>query len=144
MALLRKGVWDGVEETLADLRRIKDIRGLALVQRDGVLLAHDLADDGVAERVSAMAAAMVGTGELASLQLARGAFERTLVESEQGRILCVGAGERAILVGLLREDCNLGLVLVSVEQAAARLKDLLPEGEGVSEPPTPSEEGGRP
>lgn len=122
---MRRDVRERVEAVLVELRRVKDIRGLAVVRRDGLLVAHDLSEEEAAEKVAAMSAAMVGTSEIASQELARGTFQRTLVEASDGRFLTVGAGERAILVALLRKGCNLGLVLVHLERAARELATLL-------------------
>ena len=121
-------VWSRLEETIVELSHVTDIKSAAVVRRDGLVVTHTL-PEGVDPRiVAAMTAAIVGTSEMATVQLAQGRFVRAIVESDDGKLLSLGAGEEALLVALVYDDANLGLVLMAMERAAKRVEDILREG----------------
>ncbi len=120
-------VWERLERTIDDLSHLSDIKAAAVVRRDGLVITHTL-PDGVDPRiVAAMTAAIVGTSEMATVQLGQGRFERAIVESDEGKLLSVGAGEEALLVALVYKDANLGLVLMGMEKAARAVDTILHE-----------------
>lgn len=121
-------LWNRLEETIDELSHVTDIKSAAVVRRDGLVVTHTL-PEGVDPRiVAAMTAAIVGTAEMATVQLAQGRFVRAIVESDDGKLLSLGAGEEALLVALVYHDANLGLVLMAMERAAKRVEDILREG----------------
>ena len=120
-------VWERLETTLDELSHLSDIRAAAVVRRDGLVITHTL-PDGVDPRiVAAMTAAIVGTSEMATVQLAQGHFERAIIESDEGKLLSLGAGDEALLVALVYKDANLGLVLMGMEKAARLVDRILHE-----------------
>ncbi len=122
-----KDLWARMEETLEELSQISDIKAAAVVRRDGLVITHTLPDNVDPKIVAAMTAAIVGTSEMATVQLGQGTFIRATIESEEGKLLSTGAGEEALLVSLVYEDANLGLVLMAMEKAAKRVDELLRE-----------------
>ncbi|HYS99069.1 MAG TPA: roadblock/LC7 domain-containing protein [Thermoplasmata archaeon] len=118
-------LWERIEETIDELSHLSDIKSAAVVRRDGLVVTHTL-PDGVDPRiVAAMTAAIVGTSEMATVQLSQGRFIRAIVESEGGKLLSLGAGEEALLVALVYDDANLGLVLMAMERAAKEVEEIL-------------------
>src|SRR6266511_1102 len=91
----------------------------------GLVVTHTLPDGVDPKIVAAMTAAIVGTSEMATIQLSQGRFVRAIVESEQGKLLSLGAGEEAFLVALVYDDANLGLVLMAMERAAKQVEEIL-------------------
>src|SRR5438093_12690723 len=75
--------------------------------------------------VAAMTSAIVGTSEMATIQLAQGRFVRAIVESDHGKLLSLGAGEEALLVALVYDDANFGLVLMALDRAAKQGEPIL-------------------
>ncbi len=122
-------VWELLENTLDELSHLSDIKAAAVVRRDGIVITHTLPDGIDPKIVAAMTAAIVGTSEMATVQLAQGRFERAIVESDAGKLLSVGAGEEALLVALVYRDANLGLVLMGMEKAAHRVDEILNAGD---------------
>lgn len=120
-------VWGRLEETIDELSHVTDIKAAAVVRRDGLVVVHTLPDGVDPKIVAAMTAAIVGTSEMATVQLAQGRFVRAIVESEQGKLLSLGAGEEALLVALVYDDANLGLVLMALERAAKQVERILQE-----------------
>ncbi len=101
-------LWERIEETIDELSHLTAL------------------PDGVDPKiVAAMTAAIVGTSEMATIQLSQGRFVRAIVESEEGKLLSLGAGEEALLVALVYDDANLGLVLIAMERAAKQVEEIL-------------------
>ncbi len=119
------GVRAQLQSAIEDLRRLADIIAVAIARRDGLVIAHDLPKDVDPKRTAAMTAAIVGTSELAARELGQGRFLQAIVDSEYGKMLSTGAGEEALLVTLVRPEANMGLVLLGVERAAARIAAIL-------------------
>ncbi len=121
-------VWGRLEETIDELSHVTDIKSAAVVRRDGLVVTHTLPDGVDPKIVATMTAAIVGTSEMATIQLAQGRFVRAIVESEDGKLLSLGAGEEALLVALVYDDANLGLVLMALERAAKQVEQILLDG----------------
>ncbi|HII40577.1 MAG TPA: dynein regulation protein LC7 [Thermoplasmata archaeon] len=110
---------------LQELRRIPDVMAVALARRDGLLIAHVLPKSMDPKRIAAMAAAIVGTSEMAASEMGLGAFFQSIVDSGHAKMLATGAGEEGILITMVRTDANMGLVLLSVGKAVQAITDLL-------------------
>ncbi|HKW42593.1 MAG TPA: roadblock/LC7 domain-containing protein [Thermoplasmata archaeon] len=121
-------LWERLAETIDELSHVTDIKSAAVVRRDGLVVTHTLPDSVDPRIVAAMTAAIVGTSEMATIQLSQGRFVRAIVESEEGKLLSMGAGEEALLVTLVYDDANLGLVLMAMERAAAQIEKILQQG----------------
>ncbi len=121
-------LWERLEKILENLSNMSDIKAAAVVRRDGLIVTHTLPDGVDPKIVAAMTAAIVGTSEMATIQLAQGRFERTIIESDDGKLLSMGAGEEALLVALVYQDANLGLVLMAMEQTAKVIEESLRAG----------------
>src|SRR5436309_2667139 len=115
---------------LTELRRLPAVLGATIARRDGILIAHALPKTMDPKRIAAMAAAIVDTSEMATIQLAHGRFVRAIIESDEGKLLSLGAGEEALLVALVYDDANLGLVLLAMERAAKQVETILRDGAG--------------
>ncbi len=118
-------IWQRMQDAIEQLSHVSDIKAAAVVRRDGLVITHTLPDGVDPKIVAAMTAAIVGTSEMATLQLAQGRFTRAIIESDEGKLLSTGAGEEALLVTLVYSDANLGLVLMAMEKAAKRVEEIL-------------------
>ncbi len=122
-----------LQRVLQDLRRIPDVLAVAVARRDGLLIAHSLPRSIDPKRIAAMAAAIVGTSEMAAEEIGQGPFVESIVESGSSKMLATGAGEEAILVTMVRTDANMGLVLISVGRAVQSIITIL-EGSSKTAP----------
>ncbi len=114
-----------LQAVLAELRRVPDILGATIARRDGILIAHALAKSMDPKKIAAMAAAIVGTSEMAAVEMGLGLFSQSIVDTHVGKMMATGAGEEAILVTMVRNEANMGLVLLSVEKAVASIAEIL-------------------
>src|SRR5436309_588921 len=119
-----------LQAILTELRRLPAVLGATIARRDGILIAHALPKTMDPKKIAAMAAAIVGTSEMATIQLAQGRFVRAIIESDEGKLLSLGAGEEALLVALVYDDANLGLVLLAMERAAKQVEKILRDSAG--------------
>ena len=118
-------IWSELEEVIRSLTAVSDIRAAAVVRRDGLIITHSL-PEGVDPRTTA---AIVGTSEMATVQLGQGRFEQALIESEGGKLVSTGAGDQALVIALAYKDANLGLVLMALQKASRRVDEILRRAE---------------
>ena len=116
---------DMVDKVLADLKRVGGVEACAAASRDGLLIRAIMQKEEFAESFAAMSATMLGAAETATTELGKGIPNRVIVESERGRLIAVGAGPRALLIVLVSSDAGLGLILLELERAAQKLKELI-------------------
>jgi len=62
---------------------------------------------------------------MAAAEMGLGGFNHCIVDTRIGKMMATGAGEEAILVTLLRNETNMGLVLLSVDRAAQSIAAIL-------------------
>src|SRR3970040_661656 len=114
-----------LQAVLAELRRVPDILGATIARRDGILIASALAKSMDPRKIAAMAAGIVGTSEMAATEMGLGVFNQSIVDTHIGKLLATGAGEEAILITMVRNDANRGLVLLSVARAVQSIAAIL-------------------
>ncbi len=116
---------DMIDKVLADLRTVGGVEACAAVSRDGLLIRSNIQKEQFAESFAAMSATMLGAAETATIELGKGVPHRVIVESENGRLIAVGAGPKALVIVIVNTDTGLGLILLELEKASEKLKGLL-------------------
>ena len=116
---------DMIDKILADLRKVGGVEACAAVSRDGLLIRSNIHKEQFAESFAAMSATMLGAAETATIELGKGVPHRVIVESENGRLIAVGAGPKALVIVIVNTDTGLGLILHELEKASEKLKGLL-------------------
>ena len=124
-----RDVWGRLEETIDELSRVTDIKSAAVVRRDGLVVTHTLPDGVDPKIVAAMTAAIVGTSEMAVVEMGLGSFNSSIVDTQIGKMIATGAGEEAILVTMVRNEANMGLLLLSVDKAVQSIAEILKAAE---------------
>ena len=112
-------------KVLADLGKVGEIEASAIATRDGLLMSADMHTRGDPEMFVAMSATMLGAAETAASELNKGIPNRVIVESDDGKLICVGAGPKALLVVMTAPEAGLGLVLVEMVKAADKIRKLI-------------------
>ena len=115
---------DKLIEILEGLQKIGDIAESMVVSRDGLPIASNAEKTDV-DTFAAMAAAMQGAAETAASELKQGNVEEIIIETEKGKIISTGAGEKAILVVRTMKAKNLGLVLMEIKKSAEKVGAIL-------------------
>jgi uncharacterized protein len=103
----------------------QEIQAAALVSLDGFTMASALPDGMHEDRVGAMSAAILGLGERAATELGRGQLSQVFIEGDNGYVMLIAAGDRAVLTCLADIEAKLGLVLYDMRTAADRIAEIL-------------------
>jgi uncharacterized protein len=103
----------------------QDILAAALVSLDGFTMAAALPDSMQDDRVGAMSAAILGLGERAAAELGRGALTQVFIEGENGYVMLIAAGDKAVLTCIADIEAKLGLVLYDMRDAAEIITEIL-------------------
>ncbi|TLZ52013.1 MAG: roadblock/LC7 domain-containing protein [Methanobacteriota archaeon] len=93
-------------EAVMERMREAGAHAIAVVSRDGSVLASDLPPGVSRETFSIMCATIHGAGMTVSNELKRGTPRRIVLESNEGRVLITEAGRRALIVIVLPGGAN--------------------------------------
>jgi predicted regulator of Ras-like GTPase activity (Roadblock/LC7/MglB family) len=114
-----------LKRILNDFETLRDVIGSAVVRRDGLMILSALPESVNSKAVAAMAAAIVGTGETASRELSIGNLNQVLVESGNGKLISLGAGDEAIFTALVKPKANMGLILMNMEKYSKNITQII-------------------
>ncbi len=113
---------ENIEKILKDLNNIKGIEAAAAVTRDGILMNSTMAKS--AETFAAMSATMFGAARIAAIEFGKGIPNRVIVETKNGKLIAAGAGTKALLVVMARNDSSLGEILFEMTKASEKIKEV--------------------
>lgn len=102
-----------------------DIQAAALVSLDGFTMASALPEGMQEDRVGAMSAAILGLGERAAAELGRGRLSQVFIEGDDGYVVLIAAGDRAVLTCLAGMEAKLGLVLYDMRSSSDSIAEIL-------------------
>lgn len=101
-----------------------DIQASAVMSRDGHSLATVLGDHINSVRLGAICATLLSLGEKASMELSRGNLKQLLIHGEEGYVLLMHIGQRAVLAVMSRPSANLGMMLMEAKRTASKIVTL--------------------
>ncbi len=114
-----------LEEMVKALREVSQAEAVAVINRDGGIVASSLPSSVSPETFSIMCAAMLGAGMTAATEFHHAAPHRVVIESKDSTILIEEIGRRAMLVLVVppeRSPASLSAVIARFRQAVE--KDL--------------------
>lgn len=118
-----------LEELTALLRDLSaqnaEIEGATVVSVQGLPIVSAMATGANEGIVAAMSAAIVSVGERAAQELARGKLKRVLIEGDEGTFILTQAGPNAILCTLCQNNAKLGMVFLTMANAARKIDQIL-------------------
>ena len=76
-------------------------------------------------RVAAMTAAILSLGERAVMETGKGEMTRILVEGDDGYLISVQAGTKAVLTTSASRSVKLGLIFLDMKQTAKKISEIL-------------------
>lgn len=110
---------------LSDLNNSSnDITASAIISGDGLPVAALLRPGIDADRVGAMAAALLALGNRTSKELKCGQQDQVIVKGSEGYVLLVQAGSDNVLVVTASENAKLGLILLDARRAVQSITDI--------------------
>jgi predicted regulator of Ras-like GTPase activity (Roadblock/LC7/MglB family) len=114
-----------LQDMVRALRSVTKAEAVALINRDGSILATDLPGGISRETFSIMCAAILGAGMTAATELHHAAPHRVLLESDDITMLISAVGRRAMLVVAVAPERSVSEILAVVERfAKAAVRDL--------------------
>lgn len=102
-----------------------DIKGAAIVDNDGLLLASAMSGGIDDNRVAAITAGLISLAGRSAQQLQQGQVKQTLIKAENGNIIAVRAGAKASFVALTPTEVNLGMAFLECSDAAQMIESTL-------------------
>lgn len=102
-----------------------DILATAVVSVDGLIIASNLQPEMSEDRVSAMSAAMLSLGEQISKEMGRGSLEQVHIKGDNGYVVLISVGEKAVLTALVNQQAKLGMIFLEMRRAADDLCVIL-------------------
>ena len=111
-----------INKILQDLNKTQGIEASALLSRDGLLISSTMEQN--ADTFAAMSATMFGAAVIASEEFGKGYPDRVIVETNKGKLIASGAGPKAMIIVLARENSTLGQILMDLSIASNRIKEV--------------------
>ncbi len=113
-----------LQPILAELRNFSnDIEAASVMSRDGINIASAMDDTVDSDRLGAMCASLLSLSDKTAAELQRGKLKQVLIEGEQGCILMVQIGERAVLAVVSKPTSNLGMVFLEAKKTVKTIID---------------------
>jgi len=116
---------DMVDKLLADLKNVGGVMACAAATRDGLLIRSLIQYEKYGESLAAMSATMLGAAETATTHVEMGIPTRVIVESDNGKLIVIGAGPKALLILHANKNSELGLILIELDKSAQKLKEIM-------------------
>ena len=117
---------DAFENLLRDLQRsAKDIRGAAVITKNGLPVAMRLPRDVDSEAFAGMSAALYGASETTMMEIKRSGLYWVYTETEDSTLVIIDAGKSSLVVAFIKAGTNIGLALMKLKSAADEVKKLM-------------------
>ncbi|MEM2145209.1 MAG: roadblock/LC7 domain-containing protein [Candidatus Jordarchaeaceae archaeon] len=110
------------------LQKLEDttkLEGLAVITRDGVRIASSASVSVDADMLSAASAAMISTGEMATIQLNYGNLSDIIIRGDNGHIILTRSGPNHMLVAASKDTTQLGLNLGILRRYAQTISEMI-------------------
>jgi predicted regulator of Ras-like GTPase activity (Roadblock/LC7/MglB family) len=114
-----------LEGILSKFVEVGDVEGVAVVTRDGLVVAARLPRDVDSGVFAAMSAAMHAAGETSIKELKKGSCQVVSAESDHNIIMAYSLDTIRILVALFSSQTNLGLIRLELFRTAEELRRIL-------------------
>jgi predicted regulator of Ras-like GTPase activity (Roadblock/LC7/MglB family) len=100
----------------------KEIEASAVMTRDGLTLASKIREEVNPDRLGAMCASLLSLSDKTAKELSRGNLKQVLIEGDQGCVLIVHIGKRAVLAVVSKPSSNLGMVFLEARKVAKEIE----------------------
>jgi predicted regulator of Ras-like GTPase activity (Roadblock/LC7/MglB family) len=102
------------------------IEASSVMSRDGIGVASVLADGVDPDRLGAMCASLLSLADTTAKELQRGKINQLVLEGENGYVLIIHVGAKAVLGIVTRKNASLGMVFVEAKKTADEILKILP------------------
>ena len=116
-----EAVHETFNEILMEIKRNTGIYALAIVLRDGLIVASLMPEDLDEETLAAMTATIIKAAETVFTELDKGDVKRIIIEGTHAKIVAVTADKDFVIVGMANPETSLGIILHSMRKAAEKI-----------------------
>ncbi len=109
---------------LRALRQSSGAIASAVISRDGLIIAADVPEGVSMETFGIMCATLMGAASTAHSELRIGTPLHVVVESEDAKMVVVGAGRKAVIVAVIGRKGDANLALKKLDEIADTLKTI--------------------
>jgi hypothetical protein len=102
-----------------------NVRGAAIINRDGLRLAWKLPGDMHEERVSAMSAALLSLGQRVGQELVQGLTEPICIRGQEGLSILTNCGEDEAFLVLAGQTAQRELLMLDIQRTLENIKPAL-------------------
>ena len=109
---------------LKDLRtKIEGLEASAVVSKEGLIVASDVAHSVSQMHVAAMSAILLSTCENVLVELKKGTLDVCIVQGDEGKFIIMDAGVDFILVAVLGNFTRMDLAFVEMRNSAKKIAE---------------------
>ena len=108
-------------DILLDVKRNTGVYALAVVLRDGLIVASLMPSDLDEETLAAMTATIIKAAETVFSELNKGDVKRIIIEGTHAKIVAVTANKDFVIVGMANPETSLGIILHGLKKAAEKI-----------------------
>lgn len=101
------------------------VLGAAVVSNEGLMMASILPEDVDPPLIAAMTASLFGTSQRVVNELVMGDLEQAIVEAKKGKIIACSSNGIGIIVVLLPQNVNIGLIMLELGRVSQKVKEIL-------------------
>ncbi len=94
----------------------------AVISRDGLVIAADMPEGVSMETLAIMCATLLGAASTANTELRVGTPQHVIVESDEAKMLVVGAGRKALIVAVIGKKADSNLAIRKLDEMAETIK----------------------
>jgi len=105
---------------LTQLNKTQGVKGSMVVNRDGIVVAGEFADEIDEKGMGAIASSILAALEGAVKRIAIGKLTRFIIQGNEAKVAIVDTGPALLLI-LLHHDTNMGLLNVEIKEAAQKV-----------------------
>lgn len=111
-----------LKPALRSLRQSCGAMASAVISRDGLVIAADLPEGVSMETFAIMCATLLGAASTANSELKVGTPKHVVVESEDAKMVVVGAGRKALIVAVVGRKADTSVALKKLDEMADTIK----------------------
>lgn len=117
-----------LKKILADLNSSYGVEISAIVSRSGIPIAWNLPKDVHVETFATLSATLLGASEVVYTGLNKEPPKRVVVESDDGNLVAVGLGKKAMLVAMSTQGVD--KLTEGIDVATANIREVLRKESG--------------
>ncbi len=112
-----------IDFELDKLEELSGVIGIAIVNRNGLLITSRLPREIDGRKLGAMAATMFESVEIATANLGSQNIHHLTVEFDEFQVFMLGITAQMIIITVLERNSNIGLVLIEIEESIQKIKN---------------------